>query len=53
MIKYYLHGVLVGVDDRRDRSELAATDAAMHSPNPECAFDMDAFFQGTDNLQLP
>ena len=50
MIRYWLDGVLVGVDDRRARSEEAATDAAIHASNPDCVFDVDRFFAGTDNL---
>lgn len=53
MIRYWLNGVLVGVDDRRAKHEKAVAEAAMLEANPECTFDVDAFFRKTDNLALP
>lgn len=52
MIRYYRNGVLVGIDDRRAKHEKAVTEAAMHEANPDCTFDVDAFWRGTDNLAL-
>lgn len=53
MIKYYLNGVLVGVDSRRQDRDAAELDSAMHRSNCECTFDCDKFFQGIDNLVVP
>lgn len=45
MIIYRLNGQVTFVDNSREIREAQQEDAILHAPNPDCAFDVAAWFR--------